>query len=60
MIAQQDSIALISWNDIKEYLVAVPDGIEARIPFENYLLFSFLKTNTRLILFLLITRKKNN
>jgi hypothetical protein len=44
MIAQQDSIALISWNDIKEYLVAVPDGIEARIPFEK-LSFVFVSEN---------------
>ena len=34
MIGQQDAIAIISWEDIKEYLVAVPDGIEARIPFD--------------------------
>jgi len=40
MIGQQDSIAIISWNDIKDYLVAVPDGIEARIPF-NALSFIF-------------------
>ncbi len=35
MIAQQDSIAIISWKEIKDYLVAVPDGIEAHIPFES-------------------------
>jgi hypothetical protein len=34
MIGQQDAIAIISWKDIKNYLVAVPDGIEARIPFD--------------------------
>jgi hypothetical protein len=34
MIGQQDAIAIISWKDIKEFLVAVPDGIEARIPFD--------------------------
>ena len=35
MIGQQDAIAIISWKDIKECLVAVPDGIEARIPFDK-------------------------
>jgi len=35
MIGQQDSIAIISWEEIKEFLVAVPDGIEAHIPFES-------------------------
>jgi hypothetical protein len=35
MIGQQDAIAIISWEDIKNYLVAVPDGIEARIPFDK-------------------------
>ena len=35
MIGQQDAIAIISWEDIKDYLVAVPDGIEARIPFDK-------------------------
>ena len=35
MIGQQDAIAIISWKDIKNYLVAVPDGIEARIPFDK-------------------------
>jgi hypothetical protein len=34
MIGQQDSIAIISWEDIQNYLVALPDGIEARIPFD--------------------------
>ena len=34
MIGQQDALAIISWEDIKKYLVAVPDGIEARIPFD--------------------------
>jgi hypothetical protein len=34
MIGQQDAIAIISWEDIEKYLVAVPDGIEARIPFD--------------------------
>jgi hypothetical protein len=33
MIAQQDSIAIISWEEINPYLVGVPDGIEAHIPF---------------------------
>ena len=35
MIGQQDAIAIISWEDIQNYLVAVPDGIEARIPFDK-------------------------
>ena len=35
MIGQQDAIAIISWEDIKNHLVAVPDGIEARIPFDK-------------------------
>jgi hypothetical protein len=35
MIGQQDAIAIISWEDIKNYLVAVSDGIEARIPFDK-------------------------
>jgi hypothetical protein len=35
MIGQQDAIAIISWEDIKDYLVAVSDGIEARVPFEK-------------------------
>ena len=35
MIGQQDAIAIISWEDIKNYLVAIPDGIEARIPFDK-------------------------
>tara|TARA_R110000772_G_C13202322_1_gene430169 strand:+ start:414 stop:983 length:570 start_codon:yes stop_codon:yes gene_type:complete len=34
MIGQQDSIAIISWDDVKPFLVAVPDGIEGHIPFE--------------------------
>jgi hypothetical protein len=34
MLGQQDSIAIISGEDIKKYLVAVPDGIEAHIPFD--------------------------
>lgn len=35
MIGQQDAIAIISWEEIKNFLVAVPDGIEAHIPFES-------------------------
>ena len=35
MIGQQDSIGIISWNKIKNFLVAVPDGIEAHIPFDS-------------------------
>ena len=35
MIGQQDAIAIISWEEIKSFLVGVPDGIEAHIPFES-------------------------
>ena len=35
MIGQQDAIAIISWEEIKNFLVAVPDGIEAHIPFDE-------------------------
>lgn len=34
LLGQQDSIAIISGDDVKKYLVAVPDGIEAHIPFD--------------------------
>lgn len=34
MIGQQDAIAIISWDEIKSYLVGVPDGVEAHIPFD--------------------------
>lgn len=34
MIGQQDSIAIISFKDVEPYLVGVPDGIEAHIPFQ--------------------------
>lgn len=40
MIGQQDAIAIISWQEIEPYLVAVPDGIEAHVPF-NQLTFVF-------------------
>jgi hypothetical protein len=43
MIGQQNSIAIISWNEIEEFLVGVPDGIEAHIPFEK---LSFVFTPT--------------
>jgi hypothetical protein len=46
MIGQQDAIAIISWKDIKECLVAVPDGIEARIPFDKLsFVFDFIDVN---------------
>jgi len=46
MIGQQDAIAIISWEDIKDYLVAVPDGIEARIPFDKLsFVFDFTDIN---------------
>ena len=35
LLGQQDSIAIISGADVKQYLVAVPDGIEAHIPFKS-------------------------
>ena len=35
IIAQQDAMAVISKDDIKPYLVSVPDGIEAHIPFDK-------------------------
>ena len=34
IIAQQDSIALISWADLEPHLEAVSDGIMAKIPFD--------------------------
>ena len=35
MIGQQDAVAVLTWDTIKDFLVAVPDGIEARIPFDE-------------------------
>ena len=35
MIAQQDAIAVVTWDTIKKYLKGVPDGIEAHIPFDE-------------------------
>jgi hypothetical protein len=35
MLGQENAIAIISKEDIQEFLVAVPDGIEAHIPFEK-------------------------
>lgn len=35
MVGQQNAIGIISWHGIKKYLHAVPDGIEAHIPFEK-------------------------
>jgi len=34
VIGQEDSMAIISSDDVKPYLVSVPDGIEAHIPRE--------------------------
>lgn len=34
MLGQEDAICIISSNDIKPFLVSVPDGIEAHIPTE--------------------------
>jgi len=41
LFGQEDSIALISWTDIKPYLVAVSDGIESHVPHDK-LSFIFL------------------
>lgn len=35
MIGQQDAIAIISFEEVKPFLVGVPDGIEAHIPFDE-------------------------
>lgn len=35
LLGQEDSIAIISGEDVKPYLVGVPDGIEAHIPFDK-------------------------
>ena len=35
MVGQQNAIAIISATDIKPFLVSVPDGIEAHIPFDE-------------------------
>lgn len=35
LLGQENAIAIISSEDIKPFLVSVPDGIEAHIPFEN-------------------------
>lgn len=35
LIAQENSLAIISWNKMKKYLEPVSDGIEAKIPFEE-------------------------
>lgn len=34
ILGQQNAMAIISWEDIKPYLVSVSDGIEAHIPFD--------------------------
>lgn len=35
MIGQQDAIAIISFEEVKPFLIGVPDGIEAHIPFDE-------------------------
>lgn len=35
LLGQEDAIAIISSDDVKPFLVSVPDGIEAHIPFES-------------------------
>lgn len=34
VLAQQDAMAIMSFAELEPYLVAVPDGIEAKIPFD--------------------------
>jgi hypothetical protein len=35
LLGQQNAIAVISWDELKKFLVSVPDGIEAIIPFDT-------------------------
>ena len=35
VIAQQNAMAIISFIELKPFLISVPDGIEAKIPFEE-------------------------
>lgn len=48
LLGQQDSIAVISGTDVKQFLVAVPDGIEAHIPFDA-VEFAFQKVEPDLL-----------
>ena len=34
VLAQQDAMSIISYEEIKPFLISVPDGIEAKIPFD--------------------------
>lgn len=34
ILAQQDAMAIINFEDLEQYLISVPDGIEAKIPFD--------------------------
>ena len=35
IFAQQDALAIISWYEMKNFIKAVPDGIEVHIPFKS-------------------------
>ena len=35
VVAQQDAMAIISFKEMEPYLISVPDGIEAKIPFDK-------------------------
>ena len=35
IFAQENAMAVISYEELKPYLVSVPDGIEAHVPFEK-------------------------
>ena len=35
LIAQENSLAIISWTKMKKHLIPVSDGIEAKIPFKD-------------------------
>lgn len=37
LFCQSDAIALVDWSTLSNYLVAVPDGIDCRIPHEKLL-----------------------
>jgi len=35
VFGQEDAMAIINWTELQNYLVAVPDGIEAHVPFDR-------------------------
>ena len=57
IIGQQDSLAIISGKELEPHLVAVPDGIEAHVPFET-LYFIFKPENISEISMLNLDYKK--